>query len=134
MKMIERFVVMHTFDIQIDCFCMGSIHADRVTLHKGDRLEMMNERQFTFNGWYVLVGINNQHFCFLSVNELESYVVKEKILSLFELSIKINYLQYKINEALDWMDVTAFMENTRVLNELRDYHQCLSEREETKFK
>ena len=132
--MIERFVVMQTFDIQIDCFCAGSIHADIVTLHKGDILEMMNERKFTFNGWYILVGINDRHFCFLSVNELESYVVKEQILSLFDLSIKINYLQYKINEALDRMDVTSFMENTRVLNELRDCKQCFSEMEETKFK
>ncbi|KMY51760.1 IDEAL domain-containing protein [Peribacillus loiseleuriae] len=113
--MLQHFIALKTFEHQIDCFCPGGEHAEILILNEGDIIEVTNERKFTMRGWYFLVSINNKNMFFMAHDDLEMYFMKEQILSVLDLDLHINYLQFKINEALDVGDETTFLNYTNKL-------------------
>lgn len=117
-RMFGHYFAVKTFEHQIDCFCPDGNHAEYLTINKGDIIEVMNERKFTMaNGWYFLVMINERCIFFMALEDLEEYFMKEQLLSMFDIDLKINHLQFKINQALDTGDEASFMNFTKKLKE-----------------
>jgi hypothetical protein len=52
--------------------------------------------------------------------DLEQYFMKERLLSILDINLKINFLQFKINQALDTGDEASFMNFTKKLKESSD--------------
>ncbi|WP_257351025.1 IDEAL domain-containing protein [Pseudalkalibacillus decolorationis] len=116
--MFGHLIAVKTFEHQIDCFCPGGDHANFLTINKGDIIEVTNERKFTMaNGWYFLVGINDLCIFYIALEDLEQYFMKERLLSVLEIDLKINYFQFKINETLDTGDEASFLSYTNKLIE-----------------
>lgn len=120
-RMFGHFIAVKTFEHQIHCFCPGGNHTDFLTINKGDIIEVTNDRKFTMaNGWYYLVGINDRCIFYMALEDLEQYFMKEQLLSMLDTDLKINYLQFKINQALDAGDEAPFLNYTKKLKELSD--------------
>lgn len=126
--MLRHFIALKTFVHQIDCFCPGGEHADYITINKGDVIEITEERNFTEgNGWYFLIGINDQCFFYMAIEEMEQYVAKEQVISIVDMNLKMNYLQFKINQSLDSLDEASFVNYTNQLNEVSDLKETLDQ-------
>lgn len=116
--MNEHYIAMKTFQHDIDCFCPDAYHAFSITIQKGDLIEVTPERKFTMaKGWYVFVVINEQHAFFMAMEDLELYLMNEQILSLIDIDLRINYLQFKIDQDLERGDETSFAIHSNLLNE-----------------
>jgi hypothetical protein len=119
--MLRHFIALKTFGHQIDCFCPGGEHADKIIIHKGDIIEVTKERNFIEgNGWYFLIGINDQSFFYMAIDELELYCKNERLVSMLDIDLRINYLQFKINQSLDSGDKASFVKYTNKLKEEND--------------
>ena len=117
--MIQHYIVTDTFTHQIDCYCPGEEHVDVLTLKEGDVIEVTPDGKFTFgNGWYFLIVINYQSPIYLSLDDLEHYYRRGQILSSYDLELKSNYIQNKINQALDTKNKDSFLNYTSELNHL----------------
>jgi hypothetical protein len=126
--MVQHFIVVKTFGHQIDCFCPGSDHADYLTINKSDIIEVTNDRKFTIgNGWYFLVVINSQCFFYMALEDLDKYFMKGKLLSILDIELKINNLQFHVDKALDIGDEVTFLNYTKKLKESNDLRVKLEE-------
>lgn len=126
--MFRHFIALKTFVHQIDCFCPDGEHADYITINKGDVIEVTKERNFTEgSGWYFLIGINDQCFFYIAIEEMEQYVAKERVISIVDINLKMNYLQFKINQSLDSLDEASFVNYTNQLNEVSDLKETLDQ-------
>lgn len=120
--MIQHFITMNTFKHQVDCFCPGVNHEEILIINEGDVIEVTSERKHAAEkGWYVLIVINNFCIFFIAVDELEKYYKEHKILSLTDLELKMNYLKYQINQALDQDDKRSFLAATEEVGEVHEY-------------
>ncbi|MBT2686613.1 hypothetical protein J7I93_00285 [Bacillus sp. ISL-47] len=118
--MNEHYIAINTFQHDIDCFCPDAYHAFSITIPKGNLIEVTPERKFTMaKGWYVFVVINEQHAFYMAIEDLEQYIKNENILSSMDLDLKINFLQFKIDQDLERGDESSFAIHTNLLNELR---------------
>ncbi len=112
------YIAVKTFDHQVDCFCPDADHSEVVTIHRGDIIEITPERKYTvINGWYALVIINKSFSFYMAVEDIEWYFTKEQMISMLDVDLKINYFQYKINQALDEGDEISFMNFTEKMND-----------------
>lgn len=112
------YIAVKTFDHQVDCFCPDVDHSEVVTILKGDIIEVTPERKYTvINGWYALVIINESFSFYIAVEDLEWYFSKEQIVTMLDVDLKLNYYQYKINQALDAGDEKSFMNYTEKMND-----------------
>ena len=126
--MIGHYIAVTMFEHKIDCFCPGGDHTDFLTINEGDILEVTAERKFTVtNGWYFLVRFNEHCIFYMSLEDLEQYFIKEQLLSMLDMDLTINHLQYKINQALDTGDKTSFMSFTEKLKEASDFKMKLEQ-------
>ncbi|MGG3798707.1 hypothetical protein [Metabacillus fastidiosus] len=125
--MSQHFIVMKPFAHQIDCFCPDSIHAELLTINKQDIIKMTNECKFVDNnGWYSLVIINDESSFYIANEDLDTYVKQEKIISVLDIELKINYLKFCINQSLDKHDKVSFLKFTKELNDLRVFNTILN--------
>jgi hypothetical protein len=116
--MFRHFVAIKTFDHQIDCFCPDDIQAKVLSIRKGDIIEITNERTFmTEKGWYFLIRVNKQDDFHIALEDLEQYYLNEKLLSLIDVELMLNYFQFKIDQALDTGDEELFLNFTKKLKE-----------------
>lgn len=120
--MIQYCIAKETFTHQIECFCPGSIHATTLTINKMDIIEVItNEQNFTYNnGWYVLAIINNHGHFYISLEDLEQYFELGKLVSDLDLDLKVNYLHFQIDQALEKRDEALFLNHTKILKESSD--------------
>lgn len=117
--MFAPYISTKEFAHNIDCFCPDTTHEMVMTINKGDIIEVLGERTFTMtNGWYFLVKVNNQEMFYMAIEDLEYYVMKERLISLLDLALKMNYSQFKINQSLEVGDKSLFMTSTNNLKEL----------------
>jgi hypothetical protein len=124
--MSQHFIVAKTFEHQIDCFCPGGEHADLLIIKKTDRIEVKDDRKFVMDsGWYSLVIINNEWFLYMALEDLDQYFMKGYIYSMLDIELKINYLQFQVNLALDKGDEVLFLNSTTSLNEASDLKENL---------
>lgn len=119
--MIQYFIARKTFTHQIDCFCPGSIHAATLTINKMDIIEVTSEESFTFNNeWYVLAILNNQGHFYIALEDLDQYFHLGRLVTDFDLELKLNYLQFQIDQALEIRDEELFLNHTKKLKESSD--------------
>jgi IDEAL domain len=135
-KMVGHYIAVKTFEYPIECFCPCGDHADVLIINKGDIIEVTNERKFTMaNGWYFLVKINERCIFYMAHIDLEYYFIKEQLLSMLDIDLKINYLQFKINQALDTGDEVPFLNYTtefKKINNLKGKFKTFLNRAESK--
>ena len=115
--MSELYITIDHFDHQIDCFCPDADHENILHFQKGDLIEVTPERKSTMLGWYALVVINGQQAFYMAIEDIERYFMSECISSQLDIDLKINYLQYKIDQDLEAGDKDSFAENSRKLRE-----------------
>lgn len=120
------YIAVKTFDHQVDCFCPDADHSEVVTIHRGDIIEITPERKYTvINGWYALVIINQSFSFYMAVEDIEWYFTKEQMISMLDVDLKVNYFQYKINQALDEGDEISFMNFTEKMNDSNEMKEKL---------
>lgn len=120
------YIAVKTFDHQVDCFCPDEDHSEVVTIQKGDIIEITPDRKYTvINGWYALVILNESFSFYIAVEDLEWYFVKEQIITMLDVDLKLNYYQYKINQALDEGDEETFMNFTERMNDSNELKERL---------
>lgn len=126
--MIQYFIAKETFTHQIDCFCPGSIHATTLTINKMDIIEVTNEQSFTFNnGWYVQAIINNQGHFYIALEDLERYFALGRLVTDFDLELRLNYLRFQIDQALEINDEELFFNTTSQLKESSELKKKLAD-------
>lgn len=120
--MFGTFISRKKFELQIDCFCPEAIHANVLTINKGDIIEVTNDYKFTMeNGWYVLVKFTSQRIFYIGFEDLEYHFMKERLLNKLDIDLSINYLQFKINQSLEAGDKERFIHFTNDLKELSEF-------------
>jgi len=118
--MYRHFIVKETFKHKKECFCPDQAHAHEVSIHAGDVIEIINDRRYIVDkGWYFLISLNNLCDFYLSLEELEHYYVKGVIESTADVELSLNYIQFKVNEALDTGDEELFFHFTQKYIETR---------------
>ncbi|MCQ6276243.1 IDEAL domain-containing protein [Bacillus sp. V3B] len=126
--MFRHFIAIKTFEHQMDCFCSDGTHAEVLTIHKEDIIEIINERKFMIEkGWYFLIRMNNQYNFHIALEDLERYYLNERLLSLIDIELALNYLQFKVDQALDTGDEELFLNFTKKLKESRDLKMKLEQ-------
>ncbi|KON88196.1 hypothetical protein AF332_16210 [Sporosarcina globispora] len=115
--MSELYIAIDHFDHQIDCFCPDADHVNIINIQKGDLIEVTPERKYTMLGWYALVVVNGQRAFYMAIEDIERYFINECISSQLDIDLKINYLQYKIDQDLEAGDRDSFADNSRKLSE-----------------
>ncbi|WP_169891024.1 IDEAL domain-containing protein [Litchfieldia alkalitelluris] len=81
---------------------------------------MTNDRKYTiYQEWYFLIVINEQWTFYIAVEDLNQYYREEQILSILDIELKINHIQYQINEALDRNNKEKFLSYSTKLNEFK---------------
>ncbi|OAH54326.1 MULTISPECIES: hypothetical protein [Bacillaceae] len=116
--MHRHFIVAKSFGHQIDCFCPDGEHADYIVLNKADVIEITNERKNMMDyGWYFMIIINHHRQFYIALEDLDKYFVEGRMMSLFDLELRIIYLNYQIDKALDKGDEPSFLAETKKLKE-----------------
>lgn len=115
--MSELYIAIEQFEHQVDCFCPDGDHVNILHFKKGDFIEVTPDQKYTFLGWYALVVINGQQVFYMAIEDIEKYFMNEYISSQLDIDLKINYLQYKIDQDLETGDRDSFAENSRKLSE-----------------
>lgn len=119
--MIQYFIATETFTHQIECFCPGSIHATTLTINKMDIIEVINQQSFAFNnGWYVLAILNSHGHFYIALEDLDQYFHLGRLVTEFDLGLKLNYLRFQIDQALEVRDEELFLTHTKQLKESSD--------------
>ncbi|MBT2755583.1 IDEAL domain-containing protein [Mesobacillus foraminis] len=126
--MIQYFIAKETFTHQIDCFCPGSIHATTLTINKMDIIEVTNDQSFTFNyGWYVLARMNNLGHFYIALDDLDQYFAIGRLVTDFDLELRLNYLRFQIDHALEINDEELFFNTTSQLKESSELKKKLED-------
>jgi hypothetical protein len=126
--MYGPYIAVKTFEHQIECFCPDGDHAVTLSINSGEIFEVTNKRTFrTANAWYYLVRFNDQCMFYMSLDDLEQYFMKEQLLSMLDIDLEINYLQFQINKALDTGDEAFFLNNSKKLKEVHVLKERLEE-------
>lgn len=116
--MHHYFIAVETFEHIIECFCPDLAHEDFLEIKKEDIIEVTNDRQYMFdNGWYIKVVLNNDWHFHMALEDLEKYFTQGMILSLVDIELKINHLNYVIDQSLGKGDEAAFLQSTKSLKE-----------------
>lgn len=119
--MIQYFIATETFTHQIECFCPGSIHATTITINKMDIIEVINQQSFAFNnGWYVLAILNSHGHFYIALEDLDQYFHLGRLVTEFDLGLKLNYLRFQIDQALEVRDEELFLTHTKQLKKSTD--------------
>jgi hypothetical protein len=118
-EMIGHYIAASEFEHPIHCLCPGGGHTGLLSLQQGDIIEVINERKYTIaKGWHSLIHINKHWFVYISERDLEECCTKKQLLNSLDIDLELNYLHFKINEALDTGNKTDFHALTRQLKEM----------------
>ncbi|MGN8844251.1 hypothetical protein ACTNDN_15690 [Niallia sp. HCP3S3_B10] len=124
--MKNDFIVLTPFQYMIECTCPRPEHTFRLDLHKGDIITVTEEKKYVDSlGWLLLVMINDFSF-FMFVDEIEEFIANKKITSLLDMELRMNYLDYKVNESLDVLNKEKFEVFARELNDLKAIQKDLA--------
>lgn len=117
--MKNDFIVLAPFQYMIECTCPRPEHTFILDLHKGDIITVTEERKYVDSlGWLLLVMVNDYSF-FMFIDEIEEFIANKKITSLMDMELRMNYLEYKVNESLDGLNKEQFELFAKELNDLK---------------
>jgi hypothetical protein len=124
--MKNDFIVLAPFQYMIECTCPRPEHSFILDLHKGDIITVTEERKYVDSlGWLFLVMIKDYSF-FMFVDEIEEFISSKKITSLLDMELRMNYLEYKVNESLDGLNKEQFDLFASELNDLKSIQKDLA--------
>lgn len=87
----------------------------------GDVWTITNERKYVdCLGWHFLIEVNEEFQFFMHVEDIEELYSKGSICSILDLNLKINFLSFKINEALDAHDRESFLSFADELSNVKE--------------
>ncbi|WP_129730994.1 IDEAL domain-containing protein [Ectobacillus funiculus] len=105
--MNSNFVTLKSFEYELNCNCP---ERHPIYFSAGDILTIEEERRYVDGmGWYVLITINDEYNMFMFLEDIEHLRMKGTICAISDLDLRINYLRFKVNEALDTRDKEAFL-------------------------
>jgi hypothetical protein len=108
MAVNHRFVVLKDYLYQPNCYCLNG-QLQEMVIKRGYTLTITPEKKYIENiGWYFLIDIHSKYQVYISIYDFEKFYKQELICSFFDLDLELNYLEYKVNQALDAKDQTAF--------------------------
>ncbi|MDE5053241.1 hypothetical protein [Niallia taxi] len=118
--MQNQFLVVKPFQYMVECTCPRPDHTFFLDLHKGDIITVTEEKKYVDSlGWLMLVMIND-YSVYMFVQELEDFIDEEKIVSVLDMELKRNYLQFKVNESLDILDKEGFEQYAKELAKVKE--------------
>ncbi|MGN7296622.1 hypothetical protein [Ferdinandcohnia sp. SAFN-114] len=122
--MKHRFVLLRTSVIEVECPCTKCEGMKKIEVKKGTILTITPDRKYVDNlGWYVLIDFDDKFQVYINIHDFEKYYFENMFCSFIDLDLKLNYLEYKLNESLDERNEEAFhlLSNELMdLNELRE--------------
>lgn len=128
LAMIERFIVLELLQHQVSCCCPGQQHQHIIEFRQGDVLTITGERKYVdCLGWHVLIDINDEFQFFMYAAEIEELHAEGSICSISDLELRINYLRFKVDEALDAHDresFLSFVDELCSIKEIKSKMQC----------
>ncbi|WP_088042319.1 hypothetical protein [Bacillus sp. EAC] len=115
--MDKHFIILEAFHQQVTCCCPGQKHQHLIEFFEGDIWTMTNERKYVdCLGWHYLIDNNNDFEFYVHVEDIEELYENGKLSSTWDIELKINHLNFKINEALEENNRESFLS---IANELR---------------
>lgn len=116
-----QFIILEPFHHQVTCCCPVEKHQHMIEFSDGDIWTMTKERKYVdCLGWHYLIENNNDFEFFIHVEDIEELHSKGLICSVWDLELKLNHLNFKVNEALDQNDRESFL---LLANELRNIRE-----------
>ncbi|MDL4843254.1 hypothetical protein [Aquibacillus rhizosphaerae] len=109
--MVKHFITVQSFFHQIDCFCPDGDHSEVIKINKGDVIKIINERKYINGvGWYFLIEHNSQNSFFAALSDLDYYHSQGLLLSIIDIELTLNYLNFQVDHALDNDDELEFID------------------------
>lgn len=68
----------------------------------------------------------NDYSFFMFIDEIEEFIANKKITSLMDMELRMNYLEYKVNESLDGLNKEQFELFAKELNDLKSIQNELA--------
>jgi hypothetical protein len=119
--MKHRFVLLKTSVIEVECPCTNCEGLKKIEVKKGTILTITPDRKFVDSlGWYVLIDFDEKFQVYINIHDFEKYYFENIFCSFIDLDLKLNYLEYKLDESLDEKNEEAFH---IVSNELSDLNE-----------
>ncbi|PGS48649.1 hypothetical protein [Bacillus sp. AFS041924] len=119
--MDKHFIILEPFHQQVTCCCPGQKHQHMIEFSEGDLWTMTSERKYVdCLGWHYLIDNNSDFEFYLHVEDIESLYESGVLCSIWDIDLKINHLNFKINEALDVNDRESFLSIANDLRSLKE--------------
>lgn len=102
----------------VDCSCHKIIRFQR-----GDQLHIFGEPFFVDHlGWYIQVQKNEEIQFYMSAHFIDDIYDKQVLCTKMDLSLAMNYHQYKIDEALKTKNEDLFHSHIKAYDQLKTLH------------
>lgn len=122
--MKHRFVILKSSVIEVECPCTNCEGLKKIKVKKGTILTITPEKKFVDGlGWYFLIDFNKEFQVYINIHDFEQYYFQQIFCSFLDFDLKYNYIEYKVNQALDERNIVAFnhlSNEIKNLNEMRD--------------
>lgn len=119
--MKHRFVLLKTSVIEVECPCTKCEGLKKIEVKKGTILTITPERKFVDSlGWYVLIDVDEKFQVYINIHDFEKYYFENIFCSFIDLDLKLNYLEYKLDESLDERNEEAFHILSNELSDLNE--------------
>ncbi|MGF2614309.1 IDEAL domain-containing protein [Rossellomorea vietnamensis] len=122
----NHYIAVQSFLHEVDCFCPDKEHLDWLKVRQGDIINIQHERTYNMvNGWYVLIEVNDSSF-YIAVEDLNQYYIRGLFISEIDIELRVNYLKFRIDEALENSDEGKFYELTEEWLDFKNYRELLA--------
>ncbi|XQY92426.1 hypothetical protein ACNRWW_02985 [Metabacillus sp. HB246100] len=116
--MHQYFIATESFDHIVDCFCPDSRHEDTLKIYENSLIEITEDRKFIMDRWYILIVLNTSWQFYMALEDVENYFKEGKMMTSMDLELKLNYVTYKLDEALAKRDEAAFVHHSKTQKKL----------------
>lgn len=119
------FVILKNSVLEVECPCTKCEGLKKIQVKKGAILTITPDKKYVDGiGWYFLIDFNKEFQVYINIHDFEHYYFQQIFCSFLEFDLKYNYIEYKVNEALDDRDKVAFIHfsnELKNLTQLREY-------------
>lgn len=126
--MNHRFIVLQNYFFTIDCHCQFCEEAKNIEMKRGMIITITPEKKYVDNlGWYFLLDIDKQFQLYINIDDFTEGYFEQKYCSLLDFDLKLNYLEYKVNLALDEKNAEGFIHYSCELKKLTELRERVEE-------